>query len=1109
MSFDHKNILQSKIQEYKRKYYLSLTVRGLIISLAFISTVYVCFAIFEHYAQTGSTVRTILFYSFLTALLVTAGIWVIKPIAQLYNLGSDLTDESASQQIGNYFPSIKDKLLNTLQLSSVHSSDNHLLQATINQRTRELSVFSFKDAIDIKDNRRFLKWIIFPGTIIAVILLSNANILKDGTSRLLNHRADLIPQAPFEFNIDESSLQTFSNENFVLNLELNAKNQENALPNQVDIIINGQKRTMKKIDASHYSYDFGSVNSDLHFQFEAATFKSKAYSVSVVNRPKFQTFSANLDYPNYLGKKDEQLENAGSLTVPEGTKIKWLIKSTDTDSLFITFDGKKELAQKIDQNTFSFSKTARQSNSYTISIKNQYGSNREKILYHLNVIKDEYPAIQLEQYQDTVLFKYLLLGGNMTDDYGISQAKFYYSVIDEDGKPKSDGYKSQNISIKYNQNNQSFFHQLELDSLLVDKGQAIEYYVQVWDNDGFNGPKSSKSRKFKFHMPDEKQIKENLEKSFQTSENQIDKALEKARDVKKEIDKLHEKIKSKKQVDWQDKKRIEDLLKDQQQLQKEVEQMQENFKEQTKKSERFNKEDQQLKQKAKMLQKLMDELMDEETKKLYEELQKLLNENVKQEQIEKLLDQMKDKDEVAEKELERALEMFKQLKFEQKLKESVEELKKLAEDQEKLSEQSKDKKSDTEELKEKQEELKDKFDDIKKDIEELEKLNESLSSPNDMDKTEEEQKSIDQKIQQSQESLEKGKKSQAGDNQKDAADEMKNLAQKMDEMQQSMQSEQMEEDLNALREILENLITLSYDQEELMVDFKKVNQADPRFLELSQKQLKLQDDAQIIEDSLYSLAKRVFEIESFVTREVTAMNHNMDKSVEAIKQRNPGKASGEQQQAMTSMNNLALLLDDVMQQMQQQMGQQKAGDQMCNKPGNGKPGKSGQPKLGDMQKSLNQMIEQIKNGGKSGRALSEELAKLAAQQEAIRRALQQMESEMKKNGQKDGSGLGELQKQMEKTEEDIVNKQITPETLQRQKDILTRLLEAEKSIRERDYEDKRESEKSKEKERNTPPDFEKYIRTKEKQIELLKTIPPSLTPYYKKEVNEYFQKIEN
>ena len=98
---------------------------------------------------------------------------------------------------------------------------------------------------------------------------------------------------------------------------------------------------------------------------------------------------------------------------------------------------------------------------------------------------------------------------------------------------------------------------------------------------------------------------------------------------------------------------------------------------------------------------------------------------------------------------------------------------------------------------------------------------------------------------------------------------------------------------------------------------------------------------------------------------------------------------------------------------------------------------------------------------------------------------------------------------MEETEVDLVNKQITQKTIQRQKEILTRLLEAEDAMRERDKDEERKAETGKDYDKQLPKAFEKYLKIKEQETELLKTIPPKLYPYYKKEVNEYFKRVGN
>jgi septal ring factor EnvC (AmiA/AmiB activator) len=187
--------------------------------------------------------------------------------------------------------------------------------------------------------------------------------------------------------------------------------------------------------------------------------------------------------------------------------------------------------------------------------------------------------------------------------------------------------------------------------------------------------------------------------------------------------------------------------------------------------------------------------------------------------------------------------------------------------------------------------------------------------------------------------------------------------------------------------------------------------------------------------------------------------------------------------------------------MQQQMAMAQGG-----KP---KKGQKNTPGLSELQRQLNQQIENLKKSGKSGRALSEELAKLAAQQEMIRRALEEAENGIEELGEKSKKGNKEVIEKMEQTETDLVNKQITTETIKRQKEILTRLLEAEKSIRERELDKAREAEQATKKEPKIPPEFKEYLKAKEKEVELLRTVPPKLNPYYKQEVQEYFKRLDN
>ena len=130
------------------------------------------------------------------------------------------------------------------------------------------------------------------------------------------------------------------------------------------------------------------------------------------------------------------------------------------------------------------------------------------------------------------------------------------------------------------------------------------------------------------------------------------------------------------------------------------------------------------------------------------------------------------------------------------------------------------------------------------------------------------------------------------------------------------------------------------------------------------------------------------------------------------------------------------------------------------KGGKGKKGKSSIQQMSQMQQQLNknmqqmreQMQQQGQNKGQSqqGQSQSEQLARMARQQQMIRQSLEQYSRDMLKDGGSGAGSLDKIAKQMEQTENDLVNRRITDEALKRQQQIQTRLLEADKADQQRD-----------------------------------------------------------
>jgi hypothetical protein len=222
------------------------------------------------------------------------------------------------------------------------------------------------------------------------------------------------------------------------------------------------------------------------------------------------------------------------------------------------------------------------------------------------------------------------------------------------------------------------------------------------------------------------------------------------------------------------------------------------------------------------------------------------------------------------------------------------------------------------------------------------------------------------------------------------------------------------------------------------------------------------------------------------------------------------------------MNNLALMLMESMSDMQEQQQQsqskcKKAGNKSsCNKPGGkGKPKKASarelQQQLNRQMEALKQSMEQQAKQGQTGKPqqnMSEQFAKMAAQQEAIRKMLQDYQSEQKQlNGVGDKS-LDKIIEDMQKTERDLVNRQITQQTINRQKDITTRLLQSERADMEREKDKERKSNEARQVPNINPPKDWNFDRQQIQQNEMLRSVPPSLNYYYKSKANNYFYNID-
>ena len=1118
---DNYSLLIVKIDEFIRKYYKNRLIRGGIFSIALLVALYLLFIGLEYFSYFTAGVRTILFYTYLLATGFIAWWFVIIPLLNLKRIGKVISHEMAAKIIGDHFPIIKDQLINTLQLNYLNTKDqnnNALLIASIDQKISRLKPIPFASAINFSQNRKYLKYALIPLILVFSILISSPSIITGPSKRILHYQANFEKPSPFQVTLLNDKLEAIQQEDFRVDIKITG----DEIPDILSIETGGAEYAMVKESPVKFHFIIKNVQHNTTFRFVTPDFKSVDYSLVVLPKPIILDFDVSLTYPLYLNKATEVLSNSGDLNIPAGTTIRWKFYTRDAKLIKMRFDKELINLQQKGSNAFTFQKRLLNSTPYSVSVSNQYIRNSDSLAFHLEVIPDFFPSISVDEFRDSIFDSRHYFKGLIKDDHGFTALTFNYAIDSSSREPSSanDKYKSIAIPVDRALSQQAYYYYADMASYAASPGSSITYYFEVWDNDGVTGSKSAKTQKMAFRVPTLKELNEKSETGNKEIKDDLADALKEAKKLQKQIDELNRELFDKKSLGWQEKEQIKKLMDKQKALEQSVDNIRKENAEKNQGEQTFNAPDPQILEKQKQLEKLFNEVLPDDLKKMYEELQKLL-EKADKEKVADLLKQMKTDNEDIEKQLDRNLELFKQIEFEKKLSETIDKLNDLAKQQAELA--KKTEQADPKEnapIQQKQQELNKEFKDVRDALNDLEKKNAGLEEPNELKNTDNEENSIEKEMEKSSDNLEKKNNKSASQSQQKSSDQMEQLGEMLAQMKEDMEEEADAEDAEALREILENLIRISFDQENQMAELNTVNRNDPKYLQLIERQKNLRDDLSNIEDSLTAISKRQVMIEPFVSREISTINRNIDAAIEALNDRNTNVAKSNQQFVMTSVNNLALLLSESLKQMQQNMsmkGKSKSKSKgSCSNPGQGSPSAKSMRQL---QEQLNQQIEKMKgsmgkpdkNGkdGKDGKSgMSEKLARMAAQQEGIRKQLQDMSDQMQEKGSGVSKSVKEMMQKMEQTETDLVNKLISQETIRRQQEILTRLLESEKAEQQREMEEKRESTEAKTQPYPNPAKFFEFKKQGSKESELLRTVPPGLNPFYKTKANAYFISFE-
>ncbi len=1086
------NILVNKLNLFRYKYYIFNLIKGILLTLFFLLILFTGFSLAEYFIYFSTEIRKTLFFGFLVFGIFLSLHFIFVPLLKLSGILKPLDFKSSSGIIQKHFGEIKDKLLNIIELSEIQDStySHELVYASIDQKINELSIFNFSQAVQFKNLRTILSYFFVSLLITASVFFINKSIFTTASKRIINYNTQFSKPAPYTFLLINKELKAKKGDSFKIMME----SEGDEYPQSVYINIEGNNYLMKKTSAGSFEYEIVSVINPVNFYFTDLKYESPRYKLELLPKPGIINFQVKVVPPLYTGLPVLDFENTGDLQVPHGTHVEWNFQGVDIDTLYIAFrDSVFNGAQKTETG-FHLKKDFFKSTVYDVYLKNDETESELALSYSVDVIPDLYPEINVVQVQDSIQMSRFFFKGTIGDDYGFSALKFHFNINNEDSA----------IVLPFvpHLNDQDFYFSFDFKDISSGSG-TVFYYFSVTDNDVINNYKTTTSNNFTFNIPDRQEILASDKEQFEQLENMLQESEKLAGEIQKDIQNLRMKNMDTNVSDWEKSQMVNQILSKQSELEKLYEKIKQDNEKMNNFLNSFDKQNDEIIDKQKQIEELLDEVFTDELKKLLEEFQKLAEEFDTQ-KFNQLTEQMDLTYEDLQKQLDRNLEMLRKMKVEQKLQHVIDDLSKMASEEEKMADDVSEN-SNFDEISEKLDDHFNELDNLRQQIEDALQMNDELDKPMNFDDFSDEFEDIKKSMENSRNELQKNDRKKSGSGLKETSEKMKNTAFAMQQMLNSNTMQQNLENIQNLKQILANLVYISFEQEDVIGGITGVSSNDPVINEMNLKQRRLHDQTHIVKDSLYALAKRTPQINSMVNNELLSMQINLDKALDELSEGLLPNARASQQYVMTSANNLALMLNEALDNLENMMQNAQPGDGEDSKPG--QQGKPGMDLLKQQSESIKQQLEQMIEQMKSGNP--QQMGKQMGESLIMHEMMQQMLRDIMNGGvgSEARKALQQIDDMLEQNRRQLMNKNVTSQMINRQNQITTRLLDAEKAEMEREFEDERES-RSAEEFYSNPAEFFEYRQKDNSTLEYLNRNSHQLNNFFNRKYKQYLNNMQ-
>lgn len=1109
-----------KLEDFIRKEYLQFILFGLQAFLIAVLANFTFYSFLELIGNFNSTLRTILFVLFV---LVFIGLFIfllIRPILKYFGAVKQETYFEAAIKTGKHFPEVKDDLLNSMQLVSEDKKSRLysaiLIDAAFKNIYNRIKNLNFQSVINFDRVKKITPY--FAGTIVLCLaLLIFVPGMKAASYRLVNFNKEFIPPPKYIFEINPGNKEITKGDKLKISVKVKGPRLNEisfAMRNEEDAEFIKQK--LLHDSSGTFNLEINSVKSSFKYFAEAEGVTSDLFEIRVIDRPVVKTLEIEIIPPSYSNIPKTVQKDNGNVQSLIGTRVVINLSSTkNLKEAKLEFSDSSLMNLKIDDESTTGYFAVKKDDNYRIQLLDENGNeNLNPITYEIKAIYDAFPAIELvSPNQNTILANdnRVALLAKASDDYGFSKLLLNYRLSASRYETPQVEFKSIEIPITKSQLELGISYIWNCTPINLTVDDVVTYYLEIFDNDIISGPKSSRTQSFTIRVPSLDEILNNADQLQAQSEAELEQTLKEAEELKKTLEEIDQELKKdEEKLTWEEKQKIENALEKFQELQDKADKINDQLGEMKQNLQENNLLSKETMEKYLELQQLMDELTSEEMKQALERLQNLMQE-MNRNMTQDALQNLKLDEERFKKSIERTLNLLKRIQIEQKMDELVKRTEELTKQQENLQEQT-DKSNSSSQTE--MDKLSKKQDEITKDLEklskEMENLEQKMSDVPDMPLEdiqklmEEFQEQQNQQLsQQASKDIQQNQTQMAKKQQQQLSSNMNQMNQMLQQLKDSMQRESQMQTFTDMMKILDNIISLSKQQEDLKSDSEKLNPNSSMLDELAKKEKDLSNNLGNVMQQMSELSQKTFAISPEMGKSLGDAKKQMEMSVESMKNRNGSLASNQQGESMKSLNEAAMMMKSSMESMMQGGGQGGMMSLMQQL-----------QRMSGEQMNLNnltQMLQRMQQGGLTPQQQLD-MQRLTQQQQLIQKSLEQLNQETKLSGQskKFPADLDNILRKMQEVITDMQGEKLDADLIQKQENILSKLLDAQRSINERDYEKERESRSSETVLRESPAELDMTNPDELNKIrdELNKAVKEGYLRDYEDLIRKYYETLQ-